>query len=424
MASRSQQYGRNQPVDTELTRRDLLRALGLGAVAVGLAACGAPLSSASGSARTSAAPGGSGGATGSARPGGSSASPRPTTAPVVTPVPSAIAGLTLRQKIGQLLVVGFTGTKAAKTSAVGKAIAAGELGGVILFDRNIASAAQLAGLTSGLSALAPDAWPLIVAVDQEGGRVLRLGPQHGFPDVPSQKSVGAHDAAYAATVYGAMAVTLSDAGINLNLAPVVDVNVNPKNPAIGALDRSFSADPAVVTALAHAEIQAHHGHGILTTIKHFPGLGSATANTDTAIVDVTKTWSEMELDPYRGLLVGDADLVMVGHLINRTLDAKYPSSLSKATIDGLLRGELGWQGPVITDDLQAVAIAKRYKQADAITAALNAGVDLLLFAAASSAATFYSDLVTSIATLVTSGRIDEARIDQAVGRVALLRAQL
>jgi beta-N-acetylhexosaminidase len=219
-------------------------------------------------------------------------------------------------------------------------------------------------------------------------------------------------------------VTLSDAGINLNLAPVVDLNVNPKNPAIGALHRSFSADPAVVTQLARAEIQAHHGHGVFTTIKHFPGLGSAAASTDLAVVDLTKTWSDTELGPFRDLAGSDADCVMVGHIINKNLDPKWPASLSKAMIDGMLRGDLGWQGPVITDDLQAAAITKRYKRADAITAALNAGVDLLLFATSTTDPAFYTALVDSIEGLVQSGKVDEARINEAVARVALLRAQI
>src|SRR6185436_7242868 len=117
-------------------------------------------------------------------------------------------------------------------------------------------------------ALAPATSRLLIAVDQEGGEITRFGTSHGFPDVPSEKAVGARDAAYATTVYGAMAVTLADAGINLNLAPVVDLDVNPKNPAIGALDRSFSADPNVVVRMAKIAIAEHRGRHVLTTLKH------------------------------------------------------------------------------------------------------------------------------------------------------------
>ena len=177
--------------------------------------------------------------------------------------------------------------------------------------------------------------------------------------------------------------------------------------------------------MARASIRAHHAHGVLTTLKHFPGIGSAAGNTDTGVVDVTKTWSERELGPFRDLSTsGDADVVMVGHVINTKLDKKYPASLSHAMVTNLLRHDVGWDGPVITDDMQAAAITKRFKQADAIALALNAGVDLLLFAAPSSSTTFYSSLVSSIESLVKAGKIRELRLDEAVARVEVLREQL
>lgn len=422
---------RGPRAEARLSRRDLLRAMAFGSVAAGLAACSANPTTASpseigGSGRPSGGPSraaGSAGASVDVGPAGGSVAPA-TSAPVPTPTPSAVANLTLREKIGRLLVVGFTGTRASSTSAVGRAIAAGELGGVILFDRNIVSAAQLRALTDRLADLAPDETPLIVAVDQEGGQVQRLGPKHGFPNVPSEEAVGARGATYASSVYGAMAVTLQDAGINLNLAPVVDLDVNPRNPAIGAIERAFSADPRAVTTLARAAVRAQHGHGILTTLKHFPGLGSASANTDVAVVDVTKTWREAELDPYLELIAsGDVDCVMVGNMLNRQIDRRAPSSLSRATIQDLLRAELGWDGPVITDDLGAAAITKTYRRIDAIILALNAGADLLLFAQPTSSPTFYRDLVTSIEKVVKAGTVPEARIDQAIARVEALRAQ-
>jgi len=404
-----------------ISRRDLLRAMALGSAAVGLAACGAPLSSPTPS--PAASPSNSPRPTPSRIPS-PSATPQvaPSATPAASPTPPPVAGLSLRQKIGQVLLVGFSGQKAAGTSAVARAIASGELGGVILFDRNIVSPGQLADLTGGLSALAPKAWPLLVAVDQEGGRVQRLGPAHGFPNIPSQEVVGTHRLSYGAAIYRDMAETLAAAGITLNLAPVVDINVNPRNPAVGALDRSFSADPDMVTDLARASIEAHRKHAVFTTLKHFPGLGSASANTDFAVVDVTKTWTEAELTPYRDL-VDEADCVMVGHIINATLDTGIPSSLSKATVDGLLRTQIGWRGPVVSDDLQAVAITRRYKRTDAIAGALNAGVDLLLFAAPTGGGTFYSDLVDSVETLVASGKVSEERINEAATRVALLRGR-
>jgi beta-N-acetylhexosaminidase len=453
-----------------LSRRQLLHAAALGGMAVALVGCG-DASTASASAAPSEPGSSTGPATGGAGPTSqtgptqaptatarptstATAEPtaaetprpipkptaRPTPAPTETPAPtiattrtptpsaptsSATVAPTLRQKIGRLLVVGFNGTTPSASSPVGRAIAAGELGGIILFDRNITSPTQLRALTHGLSALAPHDAPLIVSVDEEGGLVLRLGPRHGYPNVPSEQTVGRGTISQATAVYGAVAATLHSAGVKLNLAPVVDVNVNPSNPAIGALGRSFSASPTAVTSFARASVRAHDAHDVRTTLKHFPGLGSATANTDFAFVDVTKTWHSSELTPYKGLIAThDVDVVMVGNMLNGQIDARYPSSLSKATITTLLRSQLHYAGPVITDDLGAVAISELYSRSYAMNLALNAGADLLLLAAPSNSSTYYHDLVTSIASLVTTGHVPMSRIDASVARVAALRKPL
>jgi beta-N-acetylhexosaminidase len=324
-------------------------------------------------------------------------------------------------------MVGFRGFTIDEGDPITSALEAG-LGGVILFDRdrvtktrNIQSPAQLAALTTALRSAASA--NLIVAIDQEGGRVSRLNPARGFPATRSQAEIGASgDPAQAFEAGSSMGATLAAAGIDLDLAPVVDVNVNPTNPAIGALERSFSADPAVVVSMAEAEIHGLHEHGVRAAIKHFPGLGSASANTDFDHVDVTKTWTEAELEPFETLIAaGLPDAVMTGHIVNDTLDPGIPASLSAPTVDGILRGRLGWTGAVMTDDLGAEAITSAYSQADAVALALEAGNDLLLFANQ----TVYvpdlaTELVDTIVGLVTSGRISEARIDQSVERLEIL----
>ena len=219
-----------------------------------------------------------------------------------------------------------------------------------------------------------------------------------------------------------MGATMATAGIDLDLAPVVDVNVNPTNPAIGALGRSFSADPSIVAAMAEAEIRGLHEVGVRAAIKHFPGLGSASANTDLDHVDVTGTWTEAELEPFETLIaLGLPDAVMTGHMVNDTLDPGVPASLSPATVDGLLRRRLGWTGVVITDDLGAAAIASRYEQSEAVALAIEAGNDLLLFA---NQTVYVPDLaeqlVDTIVELVASGRISEARIDESIDRIDVL----
>ena len=324
-------------------------------------------------------------------------------------------------------MVGFRGFTLAPDDPIRDALAIG-LGGVILFDqdketitRNIQSRDQLADLVASLRELAPG--NLIVAIDQEGGRVSRLKPAYGFPATRSQADIGATgnpDEAFDAGF--AMAETMAAIGIDLNLAPVVDLNVNPRNPAIGALERSFSADPAVVGDMAAAEILGLHEFGVRAAIKHFPGLGSAATNTDFDHADVSATWTEAELEPYETLIqAGLPDAVMVGHMVNDRFDPGVPASLSVATIDGLLRGQLGWDGAVITDDLGAEAIAATYSQEDAVALALEAGNDLLLFAnQAEFVADLAPNLIERIARLVETGRIAESRIDEAIDRLDLL----
>ena len=338
-----------------------------------------------------------------------------------------------------MLVIGFRGTAPAPTELFMEAIAAGELGGVILFDRdgptqtagrNIKSPDQLAALTGLLRSTAlrgPIGPHLLIAVDQEGGRVARLNPGNGYPATVSEAELGsANDLERTTNASVLTAITLAGAGIDFNLAPVVDLNINPSNPAIGALDRSFSADPAVVVAQATAVIEAQRGAGIRTAIKHFPGEGSATGNTDKGVVDVTATWSDKELEPFRALIKADLpSAVMVGAIVNGQLDPDYPAVLSRATVTGVLRTQLGWKGVVISDDLQAPAITKVYGPDKAVTLAgeavalaIEAGVDLLLFA---NQQVYDPEIVEHVIAIVldhvVSGRITEARLDESVARI-------
>jgi beta-N-acetylhexosaminidase len=395
-----------------VSRRDVLRLAGWGSVAVGLAACG-PAATPSPIRSPSPPP--------TAEP----TSPVPSTSP--SPAPSASPEVSLEAKVARLFVVGFRGTALSDADWVASAIADRGLGGVILFDRgqetggrrNIRSPAQLRRLAGDLRDLATDR-TLLVAIDQEGGRVARLSPATGFPEFASQADVAAQDDPHAITEWAeSIATTLADAGVNFNLAPVVDLNANPSNPAIGALDRSFSADPAVVTQDARLEIAAHRAAGVRTTLKHFPGLGSAATNTDFGIADVTDTWSRRELEPFQALIDGGhADSIMVGHVINGQIEPDVPASLSVETVSGLLRGELGWEGVVITDDLQAAAITEQFGRDEAIALALEAGCDLLLFA---NQQVYDPDIVDRVVELVgglvDDGRLDEGPIDESFARV-------
>ena len=286
-------------------------------------------------------------------------------------------------------MVGFRGATLDQAPWLRIALAETGLAGVILFDRdqstggprNVVSPDQVTALVDDLRAAAGTR-TIIVSIDQEGGVVTRLSPAHGFPEVASEADIGAAGDVAAARTWGdGIARTLASVGINLNFAPVVDLDVNPTSPAIGALDRSFSADPDIVVAMATAEIEAHRAAGVRTTLKHFPGIGSSTTNTDFGVADVTNTWTRGELEPFQRLIdTGTADLVMAGHVVNGQLDPDLPASLSKPIVTDLLRGELGWTGPVVTDDLQAAAIDEAFGFDEAVVLALDAGNDILLFA--------------------------------------------
>lgn len=223
-----------------------------------------------------------------------------------------------------------------------------------------------------------------------------------------------------------MAQVLASVGVNLNLAPVVDLNVNPDNPVIGALGRSFSADPAVVTRQALAFIDAMHADGILCTLKHFPGHGSSTADSHLGFVDVTNTWSPTELEPFRNIInAGKSDAIMTAHIFNARLDPDYPATLSHATITGILRNQLGYDGVVLTDDMQMGAIANYYGFEQAIELAINAGADIISIASTTiSGGDAGGRAFAAIADAVAAGRIPAARIDESSARIQRLKQRI
>jgi beta-N-acetylhexosaminidase len=292
-------------------------------------------------------------------------------------------------RIGRMIMVGFRGLKLERDNPIISDVRERRVGGIVLFDydvptkspiRNIESPKQVKALIKDLRSVAPG--PLLVAVDQEGGKVARLKEKFGFPPSVSAKSLGALDDV-AATRKAALttAETLAEAGFDLNFAPVVDLDVNPANPVIGGLERSFSADPDVVVRHAAEVVKAHRECGVLTCLKHFPGHGSSREDSHLGFVDVTETWSRREIEPYARLIdAGLCDSVMSAHIFNAALDPELPATLSKRIITGLLREGLAYGGPVISDDMQMKAISANYGFEDAVLKAVAAGVDILVFA--------------------------------------------
>ncbi len=342
--------------------------------------------------------------------------------------------VSLEVKIGQMLMVGFRGLEVSDEHPIVQDVRDRHLGGVVLFDydvptktpvRNVESPEQVKALVGALQAVSPT--PLLIAIDQEGGKIRRLKEKFGFPPTVSAQYLGTmNDLALTRQQATAMAETLAQLGINLNLAPVVDLNTNPDNPIIGQLERSFSADPDVVTNQALEFIKAHHDHGVLCTLKHFPGHGSSTEDSHLGLVDVTATWSSTELEPYASLIeAGEADAIMTAHVFNTELDPDYPATLSKPIITGLLREELGYDGVVISDDMQMGAIADHYGFETAIQATIEAGVDIIAIANNSVYEEDIAARTTSlIKQLVQDGAISEARLDESYQRIQRLKSKL
>ncbi len=341
----------------------------------------------------------------------------------------------LKRKIGQMLIVGFRGTTADENSFIVKAIKDLGLGGAILFDRdgptksyprNIINAGQLKELISQLKKASSA--PLFVAVDAEGGRVNRLKPAYGFLAMPSHGELGdANDLRRTKSVSAGLAKELSDIGFNLNFAPVVDVNVNPENPVIGALGRSFSSDEKVVTANARAFIEGQHEFGMITAIKHFPGHGSSGSDSHKGLVDVTGAYQDKEIEPFQELIKsGDVDMIMTAHIINKKIDPTYPATLSGHHIQDVLRKQFGFEGVVVSDDMQMGAIRAHYGFEEALIRAINAGCDLLII---SNNGDEYNEMVAYQASeiifrSVKSGRISARRIKESFDRLMELKKKL
>lgn len=339
---------------------------------------------------------------------------------------------TLDEKIGQMLMIGFRGMVATSDSDIARDIRRYHLGSVIFFDvdmernraeRNIASPAQLTALVDSLQSFARV--PLLVAIDQEGGRVNRLKSSYGFPPSVSAQSLGRLNNTDSTRANAdRTARTLKAIGINVNFAPVVDINSNPDNPVIGKLERSYSADPEVVTTHARIVTAVHREHGIITTFKHFPGHGSAWNDSHVGMADVTTTWAASELIPYRRAIdAGELDAIMTAHIFNANFDPSHPGTLSTRVLTGMLRDELGFKGVIFSDDMQMKAVTSFYGIEQAIELGIHAGIDILTFP--NNASVYVPDLAerafTTIKRLVSTGRISEARIDQSYQRIMQLK---
>ena len=352
--------------------------------------------------------------------------------------------LSLRQKIGQMIVVGFHATKPNEQEAIKTAqkLQDGDIGGVIFFAYNLKDPKQIKSLTTHFNNV-KTTFPPLLMIDQEGGRVARLSSKNGFADFKSAKEVvSSMSIDDAEAHYTEMATMVSDAGFNVALGPVVDLEHHPDggkvNPVIGGIKRAYSADPSEVINYAEAFIKALNALGILTSIKHFPGHGLAKSDSHLDLVDITDTHQpELELAPYYTLIERDqVDMVMTAHVTLRNMDKENPATLSPVIIKKLLRDK-GYEGVVITDDLFMGAIQKHYELKDIVLKAVNADVDILLFSGnpaankginAEGEKVKTSDTVDTIINIIeeaiANGDISEDRIEQSYQRIIKMKQKI
>ena len=343
--------------------------------------------------------------------------------PMAAPIrPHLAPDLSLDVKIGQMMLLGFRGAQVADDSVIAQNVRDQHIGGVVLFGVNVQNKDQLLALTSRLQSLAQ--LPLVIGIDQEGGKVARLNKSRGYADTLSHAQLGQDNNLDETRAQAAdIAQWLLDGGVTLNLAPVVDVAVNPENPIIAELGRSFSADPEVVASQAAAYIDGHRDKGVKCTLKHFPGHGSSQRDTHLGFVDVTGSWSENELIPYRRLLEqGKVDAVMTAHIFNANLDPELPATLSPAVVNGMLRQQLGFDGVVISDDMQMRAITDLFKLERAFELAILAGVDMIAVANNVTYSGSIADrFIATVHKMLDNGTIGEDRIEQSFQRIMRLK---
>jgi beta-N-acetylhexosaminidase len=283
---------------------------------------------------------------------------------------------TLKEKVGQMLIVGLQGEALAHEEKA--IIERYPFGGFLLFSHNCCDPAQILSLSRSLWKTG-NRHPPFISIDEEGGRVHRLPkPFTHFPPAARLGQMCDLDLAYRAAA--AIAEELALAGINLDFAPVLDVDSNPKNPIIG--DRSFAADPQKVAAVGERWVQGLRDGGIIPCVKHFPGHGDTDKDSHFALPTVHRALTELEkveLPPFVSACRNNVESLMTAHVLYRALDPKLPATLSERIITGLLREKLDYDGVVFSDDMEMRAINDNYRQEEAVALCVRAGIDVMLF---------------------------------------------
>ncbi len=330
--------------------------------------------------------------------------------------------LSLDDKIGQMIILGFNGNSVESKGfkKILKDVEKGKISGVILFSKNIKSKNDLIKMNEKLLS-SSDIVPFI-AVDNEGGAIQR----HNFYKSLTAQQVSKKNEAQIIKEYSKMADVLSELKFNVNFAPCVDLAIN-KNSIIVKKQRSYGSNPKRVSKIARIFILEHNKRKIITSIKHFPGHGSAKGDTHKGFVNSSGVFDKNELVPYEELKDLDKmNMVMVSHIYNKNIDKEFPASLSKKTVNDLLIDKIGFKGVVISDDYDMGAIRKNYSLRDIVVNSINAGVDIMLFSnnIGRNNKTISSDIHKIIKEEIKKGTIKEEDIDKSCEKIMALKSSL
>lgn len=332
-------------------------------------------------------------------------------------IKNKVEAMSLDEKVGQLVVVGFDGYTISDN--INSLIKENKVGGVILFSKNVENSNQLVRLTNSIkTSNAQNKIPLFISVDEEGGRVSRMPTE--IKKLPSNKVIGKrNDGDFSYSIGKIIGEELKAFGFNMDFAPVMDINSNPTNSVIG--DRSFGNNVDIVNKLGIKTMEGIMDSNIIPVVKHFPGHGDTFVDSHVGLPVVNKDLTQLnnfELIPFNEAIKNSVDAIMVSHILLNKLDVDFPASMSKVIITDILRGNLKFQGVVITDDMTMGAIIKNYGIGDASVKSINAGSDLILVCH-----DFDNELkvINSLKAAVQNNIITEERLNESVYRILKLK---
>lgn len=342
--------------------------------------------------------------------------PQPTP-PEKDPIEEQIKLMSLDEKLGQMIMVGLNGYVV--DNAARQMLESYHVGGFILYGSNVESQEQLLALTNSLKSInSASKLPLLISVDEEGGRISRMPKE--LKDIPTNKEIGKiNNEEFSYKIGGLLAAEVKAFGFNMDFAPVLDINSNPKNPVIG--DRAFGADERVVSNLGVQTMKGIEASGVIPVVKHFPGHGDTSVDSHVGLPSVDNDLERLksfELLPFTNAIENGADVVMAAHILLPKIDGENPATMSKAIIMGILREQMNYDGVVITDDMTMGAIVENYEIGAASVKSVEAGSDIILVAHGNDNALA---VLEKMKEAVEQGLVSEERINKSVYRILKLK---